>query len=314
MRARPSIEDRDGFVRAAEEALEVGRFADAEERASRAVEAADGAPSGGARSVTRRLHALALLEGGREAEAEAVANEASRIARAARSARDEAAAETALADIATARGDYIRALRHAERSEELAVRTRDDATKAAALADHALALARIGDGEISADLFDEALSLAQALPPRLALPVHHRFALFHRQAGRWSAAFEALDRADELAHAARVSPAGAAWPLATARVATLVDVGATEAARDALAALERDQELAGPRRAEVFALSAHAALAAGERPEMVERLAFEGLAEERACTAVRMQLERLRAASLLARGRAEERCASPSIW
>ena len=94
-----------------------------------------------ARAEARRLLALALLYDDKGDDAERLAEEALRIARAAGSKRETALAELALAEILRARGDYVAGLKHAARARQLAERSGDARTGAAVLSDYALLLA-----------------------------------------------------------------------------------------------------------------------------------------------------------------------------
>ncbi|MCW5835737.1 MAG: hypothetical protein KIS78_25275, partial [Labilithrix sp.] len=190
-----------------------------------------------ARAAARRVLALAMLYDDRAAEAERLALEAIRVARAAGSRRETALAELALAEIERARGDYVAGLRHASRARHLAERAADPRTQATVLSDYALLLSRVGDDERARETFDMLVSPAhpgipapvESLSRARAMRVFYNAAMAHRAAGRYDAALALLDRAARLP---RSSPAPSAeWSLTSARLLTLVDLGAYDEAR-----------------------------------------------------------------------------------
>jgi transcriptional regulator with PAS, ATPase and Fis domain len=91
-----------------------------------------------------------------------------------------------------------------------------------------------------------------------------------------------------------------------ARFQTYVDLGAVDLADELLEAHPTAPDAPAWKRAQRLAFDATLAQAAGERPEVVERLAAEGLALEGVDAPSRMWLARLRAQALLACGRADE--------
>ena len=300
-RKRPSTEERDALMRAADAAMAAADYATARELAEQAVAAADRNPEGNVRSSARRMLALALLRGGRIDDAARAADEASRIAKAARAPAEEALAELALSQIERARGDYLAGLRRASRARSLSARAESPVVHRAVLGEYGLLLSRLGDGERARDLFDEAIALPETgMSATQAFEVMHGAAVAHRSAGRFGEALKMLDRAEGRAGASGLM--SAAWPIARLRILTYTDVGATTLAR---AVLAKHAPRAGApvwMRAQSLAVEATIALAAGERPEVIERCAVEGLALEGVDPHLRIALERLRASALLARG------------
>jgi DNA-binding NtrC family response regulator/tetratricopeptide (TPR) repeat protein len=297
----------------AREALEAGDFARARALAEEAVRVADTrrgrAADGGAsrseessRAEARRLLALALLYDDKGEEAKRLAEEAIRIARAAGSRRETALAELALAEVLRARGDYVAGLEHAARARQLAERSGDARTGAAVLSDYALLLSRVGDDERAREAFDILLAMPlDAVPRERAMRVLYNAAMAHRAAGRFDLALRILDRADELPSPKRA--AATEWNVTSARLHTLVDMGAYDDARALLDGFDEADLKSGWQRAQVLAFRAGIALATGARGEAVEAIVEEGLAIEGLEPPLRFALERIRALSLVQRGR-----------
>ncbi|MBL0197049.1 MAG: hypothetical protein IPQ09_23040 [Myxococcales bacterium] len=146
---------------------------------------ADRDPRDGARAASRRLLATALLLDDDATEAERVAAEAVRVARTARSYRDEALGELVLADVRRAAGEYITGLKHAARARTLAARAKAPATERVVLADHALLLGRLGDHRRAREAFELLLATPlDDLPPSRAFRVLYNLAGVPR---RWAA-------------------------------------------------------------------------------------------------------------------------------
>jgi DNA-binding NtrC family response regulator len=322
LRQRARVEDRDALLRAAEDAFEAGDYAASLELARRAVGAADQAaasieaPAGdaAAREVTgnvragaRRLLALSALYSDAVEEATHAAQEAVRIATGAGASREQALAELAMSEIARAQGDNVEGLRWAERARASAGRALDPATTRSVLADFGVLLGRMGDGERSREALAHALALpADGQPPMRCFRVLIDAARAHLAAGRTHEALRACDRAEEVARGARL---GVTWPLAAARLATYLDLGAVDVARELLAAHPIGPDAPTWKRAERLRLEATLALGgpgAGERPDVAEHLASEGLLLPGLDSPSRMALTTLRAQALLARGRADE--------
>ena len=302
---RARIEDRDELLRAAQSAFDRGDFAEAREIAVRAVKAADGAPEGNLRSSARRLLALSLLYCDRIADARRVADESVRIAQAARAPKERALAELAIAEIARSSGDYLGGLHHASRARSLAVGARDVPVLRSVLGDYGLLLARLGDGERARECFSEALALPSAgQPPMRVFRVLYNAAVMHCAAGRFEEALAIVDRAE--AHARDHDLHGLAWQIASARIHAYLDIGAVEIVRDLLEAHPVAHDAPAWQRAQVLAFEAQHTLAAGGRPELVERYAIQGLAIGGIDPASRFALERLRALGLYGRGRVDE--------
>jgi DNA-binding NtrC family response regulator/tetratricopeptide (TPR) repeat protein len=307
-RSSPLVQARDAF--------DEGDFARARVLAGEAVRAADAMPGravdGGrargdesSRAEARRLLSLALLYDDKGEEAEPLAEEAVRIARAAGSTHETALAELAIAEILRARGDYVAGLEHAARARTLAERSGDARTGAAVLSDYALLLSRVGDDERARETFDIVLAMPLASVPRArALRVLYNAATAHRAAGRYDLAMRILDRAEELPGARR-STAGE-WTITSARLLTLVDMGAHEEARALLDTVAEDDLKSGWQRAQRLAFRAGLALLSGARGEAVEAMIDEGLAIEGLEPPLRFALSRIRAVSLLQRGRVDE--------
>ena len=300
----------------AREAFDAGDFARARVLAEEAVRASDGTRarggSGGAggrtrsdessRAESRRLLALALLYDDKGDEAEKLADEAIRIARAAGSRRETALAELALAEIHRARGDYVAGLKHAARARQLAERSGDARTGAAVLSDYALLLSRVGDDERAREAFDILLAMPLAAMTRTrALRVLYNAAMAHRAAGRFDLALRILDRSTELPASRRLP--GAEWTILSARLLTLVDMGAYDDARALLDRFDETELKAGWQRAQLLAFRAGLAFTSGARAEAVEAIVEEGLAIEGLEPPLRFALQRIRALSLMQRGR-----------
>jgi DNA-binding NtrC family response regulator/tetratricopeptide (TPR) repeat protein len=299
----------------ARDAFDAGDFVRVRALAAEAVKAADrsrGAdkePDGGrartdesSRAEARRLLALGLLYADKVDDAERLAEEALRIARSAGSKRETALCELALAEILRARGDYVAGLKHAARARQLAERSGDTRTGAAVLSDYALLLSRVGDDERAREAFDILLAMPLGTFPRArAIRVLYNSARAHRAAGRFDLALRILDRAAELPASRRATRAE--WIMTSARVLTLVDLGAFEDARKLLGAFDEEHLESGWQRAQMLAFRAGLALATGARGEAVEAMVDEGLAIEGIEPPVRFGLERIRAMSLMARGR-----------
>jgi len=317
LRQRARVEDRDALLQAAEAAFEAGDHPTARDLARRAVEAADqaaasipdaeGAPrevAGNVRASARRLLALASLYTDRFDEALQGAQEATRIAQGAGATRELALAELALSEIARSQGDNVEGLRWAHRARETAMRAGDPPTVRSVLAECGLLLGKLGDGERAREAFATALALpADGQPPLRAFRVLLDAAGTHRAAGRYAEALQACARAADLAGAAGL---GVAWPLLAVRLEIYVDVGALEQARELLDAHPIAPDAAAWKRAHRLALEATLALAEGERPDVVERLAGEGLALHGIDSMARLGLSVLRGQALLARGRPDE--------
>jgi DNA-binding NtrC family response regulator len=285
-------------------ALEAGRLSAALAAAERAVAEADRAPQREARTHARRLLARALVAKDRAKEAQSVAVEAVRIARAARSAREEALAELAVAEALVAQGLSMDALRHAARGRKLAHKSGHRPTLLASMRDVAALLAQLGDDDRARTLFDETLAEADAhLSPPEAAGVLLAAAVAHRAAGRGALALALLERA---AGAARAHGAAVlAYDVALARVRVWLEASVPERAREALRAARAPEEVPAATRAHVVALHASIALAESERHDRIDELLDEAAAWSLE-TPARLALERVRAASFLARGRAEE--------
>jgi DNA-binding NtrC family response regulator/tetratricopeptide (TPR) repeat protein len=317
LRQRARIEDRDALVRAAEAAFEAGDYDAARAFARRAVEASDQAAArlpddessareiaGNVRASARRLLSLASLYTDRVDEALRVAHEAARIAQGARAHREQALAELALSEIVRAQGDNIEGLRWAARARMTALRARDVPTLRSVLAEYGLLLGRLGDGERAREAFAEAMALpAIGQPPMRAFRVLHEAAVTHRAAGRYDEALRACERAEQLARDAQL---GVGPELLATRLAIYVDLGALDIARALLDASPREHDAPAGRRAQRLVLEASLALAEGERPEAVERLASEGLELAGIDAPTRLALTFLRAQAFLIRGRADE--------
>jgi DNA-binding NtrC family response regulator len=297
----------------ARDAFDAGDFARARVLAEEAVRASDSARERAAdsarprseessRAESRRLLALALLYDDKGDDAERLAQEAIRIARAAGSKRETALAELAVAEIFRARGDYVAGLKHAARARALAERSGDARTGATVLSDYALLLSRLGDDERAREAFDILLAMPLGAVPRArALRVLYNAAMAHRAAGRYDLALRILDRATELPATKR--PASTEWNITSARLLTLVDIGAYEDARAIMDSLDASELKAGWQRAQMMAFRAGIALVTGTRPEVVEGLVDEGLAIDGLEPPIRFALERIRALALIQRGR-----------
>ena len=297
----------------ARDAFDAGDLARVRPLAEEAVRVADrtrGSESDGgrarsdeaSRAEARRLLAMALLYDDKVDEAERLAEEALRIARSAGEKRETALGELALAEILRARGDYVAGLKHAARARQIAERSGDTRTGATVLSDYALLLSRVGDDERAREAFDILLAMPLHTFPRTrALRVLYNSSMAHRAAGRFDLALRILDRAAELPASRRT--AKAEWTTTSARLLTLIDMGAHEDARKLLDGFDEALLETGWQRAQMLAFRAGIALATGTRGEAVEALVDEGLAIEGIVPPVRFGLERIRALSLMQRGR-----------
>ncbi len=299
---------------AAEKAIDQGEFSLASQLGERAVRAADAATEtsearpgkdASARASARRVFALALLYSDRSDDALRVARDAQRIARAARARTEEALAEITLGQVIRAKGDYLTSLRHAHRAAELARKTGEPAVLGLALAEHGLMLARVGDADRARALLDEAVHLpAEGLLPLHAFKVLSNVSTAHRMAGRYVDALSVIDRAEALARQSGLK--AALRSVASSRALIHADIGAFDIAWKLLDEQPPDETTPAWQRAKILSLRATIAQAAGDRPEVVDRLAREGLGVEKIELTTRLALEQLRAQALFARGRAEE--------
>ncbi len=307
---------RTSSLRRAQEALDGGDFARARALAEEALHAIEASPAprkkttGGlvanpSRAEARRLLAIALLYDDKAEDAERIAREAVGIARAAGSKREMALGELALAEILRSRGDYVAGLKHASRAQRLAARSGDPRAEAMVLSDYALLLSRVGDDERAREAFDRLLGgPLVALPRARALRVLYNAAMAHRAAGRFSLALQTLDRASQLPKGPR--SAAAEWALTAARLMTLADMGAYEDVHTILQGIDETELKGGWQRAQLAAFRAGLALATGSRGELVDKYIAEGLAIRGLEAPVRFAIERLRALSLMQRGRSLE--------
>ncbi len=287
------------LVTQAEAAFEAGDVEGALALSERSVEVADKRPDGPARSQSRRILARVQLHTGAADRAQEITEEARRISLAARDRGEEALCELGLSEIMRARGDYAQALRHAVRAEARAARSGDTETKRIVRSEYALLLSRVGDAERAHELFDEVLAAGPFRSPYRALRTLYNAATADRMAGRFTAAFERLDLADEMARTHSLS--ADEFLRATARAQTYFDVGALkEAAREA-EKVELPAFAPAWQKAQLAALRSHIRLAMGARPESVEKslehVKVEGLEQP-----TRFAVERVRALALLARG------------
>ncbi|MBS2017572.1 MAG: sigma 54-interacting transcriptional regulator [Deltaproteobacteria bacterium] len=257
------------------------------------------------RSEARRILALAMLYDDKGEQAMQLAEEAIRIARAASSRRQTALAELAVAEIHRARGEYLTGLEHASRAVSLASKSGDARTQTAVLSDYALLLSRVGDDERAREAFDMLLAMPLATLPRArALRALYNAAVAHRAAGRFDLALRILDRAKEMPlEPGSRRTAATEWLVTSARLLTLIDLGAYDEARGLLDAVDETELRAGWQRGQLFAFRAGLALLTGARPELVERTVGEGLAIEGLEPPLRFALERIRATALMQRGR-----------
>ena len=296
---------RDALVRVAEAALDRGEFSEAQRAAELAVAASDRAPKGNARSSTRRLLAHVLVCCDRADDAQRIAEEAARIALAARAPSEQALAELAISEVVRSRGDFVAAIRHAARARALAIRARDAAALRSVLGDYGLLLSRLGDGERAREIFDEALAMpASGHPPVQVFRVLYNAAAIHRTAGRYEESLGLLDDAE--AHAEATGRDVVMWSIRAARLRAYVDIGAVDLAEKTLALLKTTNDSPAWQRAHHLMFRALIAHASGERPELVERHAAQGLAIEGLETMTRVALERLRALGLFGRGRVDD--------
>jgi transcriptional regulator with PAS, ATPase and Fis domain len=287
----------------AREALDAGDFDRARELAEEAVRAAGGRrPRRGEEtdgSEARRVLALALLYGDRADDALRFAEEAVRVARASGATRETALAELAVAEVHRVRGDYVAGLKHAGRARQLAARADDPRATAQVLSDYALLLSRVGDDERAREAFDLILALPiGTLPRALAVRVFYNASMAHRAAGRFDLALATLDRAEHLPR----TPSQR-WTLTSARLLTLVDLGAIDEARAILDATDESELRGGWQRAQHLAFRAGFAVQAGARGEAVDAILDEARAIDGLEPPLRLALDRLQAVSLAQRGR-----------
>ncbi|MDB4997023.1 MAG: Formate hydrogenlyase transcriptional activator, partial [Myxococcaceae bacterium] len=200
------------LLRQADEALAEARWVAALDLSARAVDAADRLPEGTDRSHARRLHAEALYWADRDDDAARMADEAMRVAHAARSPGEEALAAVMLVIVLSARCDFVEALRQSKRATELADRAEHPSTLRTALAEHALVLSRVGDGQGSREAFAQAFAIPVGdQPARWELRGLLNVASADAAAGRYAAALDALARGEALAAAGGVE---ASWTIA----------------------------------------------------------------------------------------------------
>lgn len=282
--------------------------------AESAVALADRTPRGSDRSTARRILATALLQGDEATEAERVAREATRIARTARSFRDEALAELVLADVRRAAGEYIEGLKHAARARALAKRASDPRTEIFVLSEYALLLGRLGDHERAREAFESLLRTPlDDLPPARAFRVFCNLSGVHRAAGRFSEAFAVLARAEEVVATERrdstattTTGRAAHLTLRHTRVRILLDVGAFDEADALLGDTAFDDDAPAWRRAQHLALEAELVLERAGDAIRAIALAEQGLALRGLLRPVRSSLEKVRGNAMLALGRAAD--------
>ena len=303
---------RKSLLSLAQDALYAGDFGRARAVAEEALVSADAprakktekteSSEATSRAEARRLLALANLYSDRADEAERLAHEAIRIARASAARKETALAELALAEVLRSRGDYVAALAHAGRARSVAAMAGDPRTEAAVLSDYALLLSRLGDDERAREAFERVLTMPlTALPRARALRVLYNAATAHRAAGRFELALRTLARAEELPKTP-AAPA-AEWNVKSAQLLTLIDMGCYDDARAVLDGVDETKLEAGWQRAQLLAFRAGLALAGGAKAEYVDSLVEEGLAIEGLETPARFGLERIRALALMQRNR-----------
>lgn len=306
--------DAERLYERAQIALDDADVREARALAEAAVALADKSPRGPDRAAARRVLAIALLQDDDAGAAEIVAREAARIARAARSFRDEALAELVLADVRRATGEYIGGLKHAARARALAKRADDPATERFVLSEYALLLGRLGDHERAREAFDALLATPlDDLPVSRAFRVLCNLSGVHRVAGRFSEAFSVLARAETVVAEAREDSTGAQaigraadWTLRHARVQILLDVGAYDEADAILAETSFDDGAPSWRRAQHLALEAELVLNRSGEALRAVALTEQGLALKGLLRPVRSALERVRGHAMLALGRVTE--------
>lgn len=283
--------------------------------AEKAVTLADKTPRGTDRATARRVLATALLQDDDAVGAERVARESARIARTARSFREEALAEIVLADVRRAAGEYIEGLKHAARARALAKRADDPGTEMFVLSEYALLLGRLGDHERAREAFEVLLRTPlDDLPPLHAFRVFCNLAAVHRAAGRFSDAFDVLARAEAVVADARPegsSPAvttgrAAELTLRHARVQIFLDVGAFDEADALLAATAFDDDAPAWRRGQHLALEADLVLERSNEAVRAIALADQGLALKGLLRPTRSALEKVRGHAMLVLGRAAD--------
>jgi DNA-binding NtrC family response regulator/tetratricopeptide (TPR) repeat protein len=287
-------------------ALDACRFQEAVALARQAVDAADRAQPNTSRSDARRLLASALIHTDALDEAERVAHEAVRIARAARTLSEEARAELLHAEILRIRGNAIDALRHAARGRKLAHKGGEPRTVRIALARVARLLALAGDDDRARTLADEAVASTSSAPEPFEATIFLACAYVHAAGGRGAVALSLLDRAQSIAGGAPFF----GRPCAAIRARVWLDVGAPERARAALddPSVVRDADGQMPRwqLAQELALRAAISLALSEPGVVVDALLDQALSLGDLPPTARAAVDRVRANALLARGRAEE--------
>ncbi len=289
----------------AQSAIDAADYKLARRLAESAVALADKSPRGSDRSASRRVLAAALLYDDAPEEADRIAREAVRIARTARSFRDEALAELVVADVQRAAGEYFGGLKHAARARALAARAKDPTTERIVLSDYALFLGRLGDHERAREAFESLLETPlDDLPPARAFRVLYNLAGVHRAAGRFSEAFTVLGRCEELA--AKANMRAASWSLLHARVQVLLDVGAFDEADAILSAVSFDDTAPSWKRAQHLALEAMLALDRSDDAARAVALVEQALALPALLRPIRSTLEKVKAHALFAQGRSAE--------
>jgi DNA-binding NtrC family response regulator len=315
-RAKKRRSDSVEKVLLAEAALASGDPEEALRLAEEAVGAADRSPEAASheggilrtpRAAARQVLARASLELGRVAEAARIAEEGTRIARGARDALEQARGELAIAEIAHAAGDSLAAYQHANRARVLSARSGAPWLHGLALSDASLYLFSIGDGSRAREFSERGLALIPLDSPAARVRGLLNAARLDLGAGCFDRALDRLDDIEGLARQAGVEPG---FDSVVLRAFLYLDIGALDVAR-ALLARRTLQEAASERsgvrvRAELLRLRATLASAAGEKPEVVEKLAAEGLGLAGLPPPMHAEFERLRALALLAQGRNEE--------
>ena len=215
----------------------------------------------------RRLLARSLLQLGRVDEAARVADEAMRVAQAARTQTEVALCELALSEVARTQGDFLSAMRHATRARGVAARAKDPLVLRAVLADFGLMLAGLGDGERANEALGEALAIdATGELPLRTFRVFYNYARVHTAAGRYAAALEMLNHAE--AHARATGLVAVSWLIVAARASACIDMGAINRAGEILEAQPLHDDAPPPIRGHLAllrAMHAHAAQGRGPR-------------------------------------------------
>ena len=276
-------------LEAARDALDAGDYRRARHLAEQAVTA------GAARAESRRVLALALLYDDRGEEAEKLAEEALRIAKAAKDPGQTGLCELAVAEVMRQRGDWISGLEHASRASRLATKAGDERMSTLVLSEYALLLSRHGDDDRARDVFARVMPNLTLLPKTKALRVLYNCAMAHRAAGRYAFALETIERANEFPRGGST----ANWLITAARLLTLIDMGAFAEAAEVLDAVDEAPLTSGWIRAQLFAFRAGIGLSSGQN---VDRLIEQGLAIRGLEPPLRFALERIHALSLVARG------------